>query len=197
MTDAEATHDSILEGLQWFRRQLTQHDVGMVFLSGHGVNDDEGRYNYLPANADPDRLNITGVRLQDLQDAVGATGKIVVFLDTCHAGNVLGKGRRAAFNDVNGVINELSATENGAVVFSSSTSRQFSLEDPAWGNGAFTKALVEGLGGAADIKRSGKVTHKLLDVYMSDRVKELTNGRQSPVTQAPGGVPDFPIAITN
>ena len=112
MTDAEATHDSILEGLQWFRRQLTQHDVGMVFLSGHGVNDDEGRYNYLPENADPDKLNITGVRLQDLQDAVGATGKIVVFLDTCHAGNVLGKGRRAAFNDVNRVINELSATSS-------------------------------------------------------------------------------------
>ena len=110
---------------------------------------------------------------------------------------MLGKGRRAAFNDVNGIINELSSTENGAVVFSSSTSRQFSLEDPAWGNGAFTKALVEGLGGAADIKRSGKVTHKMLDLYMSDRVKELTNGRQSPVTQAPGGVPDFPIAITN
>lgn len=35
--------------------------------------------------------------------------------------------------------------ENGAVVFTSSTGRQYSLENEDWGNGAFTKALVEGL----------------------------------------------------
>jgi uncharacterized caspase-like protein len=94
------------------------------------------------------------------------------------------------------VINELASAENGVVVFSSSTGKQYSLEDPQWGNGAFTKALVEGFNGKADYNRNGRITHKMLDFYLSERVKELTGGQQTPVTQAPGGVPDFPIALS-
>ena len=41
----------------------------------------------------------------------------------------------------------------------------------------------------------GGITHKMLDLYVSERVKQLTGGKQSPVTQAPGGVPDFPLAV--
>jgi uncharacterized caspase-like protein len=69
------------------------------------------------------------------------------------------------------------------------------FEKPEWGNGAFTKALIEGISGKADYRQTGRVTHKMLDLYIAERVKELTNGKQSPVTQAPGGVPDFPLAL--
>jgi hypothetical protein len=41
------------------------------------------------------------------------------------------------------------------------------------------------------------VTVKSLDYYITKRVKELTQGRQSPTTIIPGSVPDFPIAIVN
>ena len=81
------------------------------------------------------------------------------------------------------------------MVFTASTGRQLSLEDPAWGNGAFTKALVEGLSGKADLQKTGRITLKGLDYYIDERVKELTGGRQSPVSIAPSGVPDFPIAV--
>ena len=119
----------------------------------------------------------------------------MAFLDTCHSGNVFGPGKKSAFNDISGVINELASAENGVVVFSSSTGRQLSLEDKAWDNGAFTKALVEGISGKADHQQSGRVTFKMLDLYVTERVKELTKGTQSPVTQAPGGVNDFPLAV--
>ena len=99
--------------------------------------------------------------------------------------------------DVNGVLNELSSAEYGLVVLASSTGKQYSLEDPRWGNGAFTKALVEGLSGQADLKKRGRITHKMLDFYVSDRVDELTNGQQTPVNPSPQGVPDYPIALTS
>jgi hypothetical protein len=35
----------------------------------------------------------------------------------------------------------------------------------------------------------------MLDLYISERVKDLTKGKKSPVTQAPGGAPDYPIAV--
>jgi hypothetical protein len=195
LTDAQATADAVVDGLDWLQKQVTQHDVGMVFIAGHGVNDPTQGYTYLPVNADPDRLRRTGVPMDEFKKTLGSLpGKAVFFFDTCHAGNVLGPKSRAV-NDVSAVINELSSAESGVVVFSSSTGRQLSYEDAAWGNGAFTKALVEGLNGGADYQKTGRITHKMLDLYVSERVKQLTGGKQSPVTQAPGGVPDFPLAV--
>jgi len=197
LTDGQAGRDDIVDGLEWLQKQVTQHDVGMIFIAGHGVNDPTLGYTYLPVNADPDRLRRTGVPMDEFKRTLAALpGKAIFFFDTCHSGNVLGNKTRAGPNDVSGVINELASAENGVVVFSSSTGRQLSYEDPAWGNGAFTKALVEGLDGKADYQKNGRITHKMLDLYISERVKSLTGGKQSPVTQAPGGVPDFPVAAS-
>ena len=201
LTDAEATADAVIDSLDWLQRQVTQHDVGMVFIAGHGTNDPDLGYTFLPVNADPERLRRTGVPMDEFKRTLSRLpGKALFFFDTCHSGNVLGKApgqlARGGVNDVSGVINELASAENGVVVFSSSTGRQLSYEDTAWGNGAFTKALVEGINGAADYQKTGRITHKMLDLWVSERVKDLTKGKQSPVTQAPGGVPDFPVALT-
>jgi len=194
LTDEEATKDDILDGLEWLQREVTSKDVAMVFIAGHGVNDSTGVYYYLPANADLEKLKRTGVAYSDLKNTVsGLAGKVLMFVDTCHSGNVFG-GKRAV-TDITGVINELSSAENGVVVFASSTGRQYSLEDPEWGNGAFTKALVEGLKGNADLLGKGKITINMLDAFLAERVKEITKGKQTPVTAKPQTVPDFPIAV--
>jgi WD40 repeat protein len=196
LADDKATKDEILDDLEWLQKQVTQHDVGMLFLSGHGANDASLGFVYLPVDADLGKLKRTGVTMADFKTTLSSiTGKAVAFLDTCHSGNIFGSGQKG-LNDMSGVINELASAENGLVVFSSSTGRQFSLENASWNNGAFTKALVEGVDGKADEQHSGRVTYKMLDLYVSERVKSLTQGNQSPVTQAPGGVNDFPLALT-
>ena len=196
ITEAEATRDNVVDGLEWLQKEVTQHDVGMLFIAGHGFNDPTLGYTFLPWNADPDRLKRTGVTMTDITTTLRSlVGKGVAFLDTCHSGNVFGPTRRAAVHDISGVINELASAENGVVVFSSSTGRQFSYEDASWGNGAFTKALIEGLDGKAAYKGDGRITHDMLGLYVSERVKELTRGKQAPVKQAPGGVNDFPLAV--
>jgi len=35
----------------------------------------------------------------------------------------------------------------------------------------------------------------MLDLYVSERVKELTKGQQTPTTVKPPNVPDFPVAL--
>jgi uncharacterized caspase-like protein len=104
-------------------------------------------------------------------------------------------GTRRGVADITGVVNELASAENGAVVFASSSGKQYSLEDPAWNNGAFTKALVEGISGKADYTGKGKITINMLDLYLSERVKELTKGRQTPTTTKPNTISDFPVAV--
>jgi hypothetical protein len=196
LTDQQATKDNILDGLEWVQRQTTSRDVAMVFFAGHGVNDNLNRYFFCSHNFEEQSLMRTGVAYSDIKSTVEAiAGKALFFVDTCHAGNAIGGRRRGGAVDIIGLVNDLSSVENGVVVFTAATGRQNSLEDAKWGNGAFTKALVEGLTGRADIKNQGKITVSMLDFYLAERVKELTGGRQTPATVKPETVPDFPIAI--
>ena len=79
------------------------------------------------------------------------------------------------------------------MTFASSTARQLSYEHVnEWGNGAFTKAVVEGLTGKADFFQNGYVTASQLDTYVSDRVPKLTLGKQTPAIGRPFGV-DYPL----
>ena len=194
LTDATATKGDILDGLDWLEKQTTQKDIAAIFLSGHGLNDRDGNYYFLPADVEPQRLKRTGVPFPEFKSTVASLpGKVLFFIDTCHSGNVMGTRRGAT--DITAVVNELTSTENGAVVFAASTGNQYSLEDVTWANGAFTKALVEGLHGKADYTGRGTITVNMLDLYLSERVKELTKGRQTPTTTKPYGVPDFPVAV--
>lgn len=198
-TDAEATKDNILDGLEWLQRETTSRDVAMIFFAGHGVDDNAGNFFFLPTGANPESLKRTGVAQTDVQSTVASVaGKIIVFMDACHSGGlmqIISPHRRTITPDVNAVINELISAENGAIVFSSCTSRQYALENPAWNNGAFTKAVVEGFYGAAMAPNSQKITVKSLDAYVAERVKSLTAGKQSPTTNYPPNVPDFPVGV--
>ena len=197
-TEQEANKDNILDGLDWLVNETTQRDVAMLFFAGHGIEDNRGTFYYLPVEADENFKRKTCIMEAQIQETVSViSGKIVVFMDACHSGSLMKTGRRRGHPDVTRIVNELISAENGAVVFSSSTGRQYSLEDEKWGHGAFTKALVEGLEGAADVNNEGKITCKSLDLYITRRVKDLTNKQQTPTTNYPPNVPDFPISIIN
>jgi WD40 repeat protein len=194
LMDGKATKDEIIDGLDWISKETTSKDVAIIFLAGHGVNEKGGVYYFLPVNANIDRLRRTSVPFTEMKNTVASmAGKTILFIDTCHAGNVM--GARAVATDITGIVNELASAENGAVVFASSTGKQYSFEDPNWGNGAFTKAVVEGINGKADYMGKGKITINMLDLYISERVKELTKGKQTPATAKPQTIPDFPLVL--
>ena len=197
LTDELANAESIRTGLNWLQTETTFRDVAMLYMAGHGVNNNVGDFFFVPVNADLNMINASCVGYREIKETIDAVaGKILVFMDACHSGNVLGNNQRRAAM-VSQAIADLTDSENGAVVFTSSTGRQFSLENPEWNNGAFTKALVEGLNGKADLFGKETVTVKSLDSYVANRVKELTKGQQAPTTIIPSSVPDFPLAIVN
>jgi WD40 repeat protein len=197
LIDGNATQDSILDGLNWIHTQTTSNDIAMIFVAGHGINDNSGRLYFLPSEANLDNLRRTAVPFDEISYTVESIpSKVLCFIDTCHSGGIEVASRRGSGDiDMTGLINELSAAESGAVVFASSSGKQFSLEKAEWGNGAFTKALIEGLSGEADFLNKGKITVNMLDLYISERVKELTGGQQTPTTAKPDTVPDYPIAV--
>ncbi len=194
--DAQASRDAVLDGLDWIGKESTQRDLSVIFIAGHGVNDDQGNYYFLPADADPERLRRSAVRWNEVSDLVkNLPGKVLLLVDTCHSGNVFGDTkRRAVAADITAAIKTLVDAGTGQVIMTAATGSTPSLEDPAWGHGAFTAALLEGLKGKADSDGDGSVTIKELDLYVTRRVKDLTNGRQKPTTIIPSSVPDFAVA---
>jgi Caspase domain len=198
LVDKDATSVAIKDGLDWLTHQVTEHDVGIVYLAGHGIVDERNRFYFLASDSDAQRLRATAVAKDDIADALdGLAGKALLFLDACHSGSMVSAGRRSTF-DNNDVVNDFLHSERGVVVFAASTGRQVSMEDPSWGNGAFTKALVEGLGSPgvsalAKISGDDTITPAILDAYIARRVKVLTGGKQSPVMNSTA--PDFPLAL--
>jgi WD40 repeat protein len=194
LANQQATRAAVLRELDTLRSSVTSNDVAMVFIAGHGMNDDTGNYYFLPHDGQHERLASTAVPQAALVSGLAKIrGKTILFVDTCFAGNALGALAKVT-RATEGLINDLSSSENGVVVFASSTGQEESEEKDEWGNGAFTKAVLEGLAGKADFTRAGRVTYAALNLFVSEEVTRLTSGRQRPVFISPRGIPDFALA---
>jgi WD40 repeat protein len=72
----------------------------------------------------------------------------------------------------------------GAVVISSSSGNEYSLEGSQWGNGVFTYAVLQALGHArANSDGDSTVTVSKLQRYVTDEVRRLTDGAQNPTVR--------------
>ncbi len=212
LTDKNATEDSVVEAFEWLVNQATHKDMVMLFISGHGVKDKRGNYYFLPHNGNSDKLRSTAIAWTEFTRTMAELPcKRMLFMDTCHAGDVtvspmVAKRRKKAV-DATEAIRELTSDEVGCIAMASSMGREISHEDDAWRHGAFTRALLEGFGqlkqfgktklppNADCINKDGVVYLNELDAYVAERVKELTNGAQHPTTQKPSTVRSFPIAV--
>lgn len=192
LINQDATQDNILDGLDWILRESTQKDLSLLFVSGHGLKDERGNYYFLPYDGDPENIRRTGVLWFNFQDVLtGLPSKVVFMADTCHSGSITGK--RRGVTDLTDALRELVHAENGVVVMTASTGKEFSVEKPEWGHGAFTKAVVEGLEGQANYNNDNTIDIKELDLFITNRVKELTEGYQHPTTEIPKTMPNFPV----
>jgi uncharacterized caspase-like protein len=194
VTDHQATRAGVLKGLGWLRQEVTQKDVGIVCFSGHGEKDTDGNLYFLPVDTDAKDIASTAVPAEQVRKMlIALPGRQMLILDACHAGGVDGPKKKSARDLTDELVRDLTAEENGLVVLCSSTGREASLENNEFRHSNFTLALVEGLSGKA-AKTDGAVYLNHLDSYITDRVKELTQGRQHPVTAKPTSLRSFPLA---
>jgi hypothetical protein len=86
LVDREVTREAVADGLEWLEQQVTHRDIGIIFVAGHGVKDDQQTYWFLPADATQLRLRTKAVPQDDLRRTLrNLAGKAILFLDTCHA----------------------------------------------------------------------------------------------------------------
>lgn len=192
LVDEEATSDNLRDGLDWLVKGVTQYDIAMLFVSGHGVRDSNQNYYLATHNLEIDRLRATAVPHSDIKLLMESMPcKTLLFADTCHAGAITG----AKSANVDDPWRDLVAEEVGAIVFASSGPRELSIEDPRWEHGAFTKAILDAISDVkTDATGDGFLSLLELDLQISERVKMLTEGRQHPVTGRPLTIRNFNLA---
>jgi hypothetical protein len=186
-----ATRKAVLDELDWIRHAVTNEDIAMVFLAGHGKATPDGHYRFLPYDYDSENVRDTTIKDSDLQDYLtDIVGKKVFFFDTCYSGAV---GAISMQPIVDKFANELKAPENGVIVLTSTSATDVSKESDEWNNGAFTKAVLDGLRGEAAPKDTVIMENKL-EAYVDATVPNLTHNQQHPSVAHPHTIPDFPIA---
>jgi uncharacterized caspase-like protein len=183
--DHKATRLNILKGVQW----LSGADPGdtiLLYFSGHGAVDDEGKQFLVSEDAQLSALSFTAVPVEDVNNILDDSKKtkarqIVVIFDSCHSG--VRRGAKDIESESSQVIDAMMTQAEGRVTLSSCNADEQSFEDPDWGHGVFTYNLVQGLMGAADANGDGLITAGELHVYTRKAVSEWAAAHQ--VRQTP------------
>jgi uncharacterized caspase-like protein/predicted GTPase len=137
-------------------------DSFWFFFSGHGIPH-QGRDYLMPADGYPSNVERTAISVDDIRDKLRDCGadNVIMILDACRKSSTRageGIGRQSAE----------AARQTGVITFFSCSPNQFSYEIADLQQGAFTYALIEGLG-----IRGKCATIERLDQYLSQRVPEL------------------------
>lgn len=182
-----ATRTGISEAVERYliRRAVNADDLAIIYYAGHGDQDDDGQYYWVPVDAKRGSLMGTAFPRRELDALIAkipAQNRLLI-ADACHAGVLSGRRdlvvRTAPIKDV-------------ALITSCSESEK-SSEWPEKGHGVFTWALVEGLQGNADSacgNGDDRVTLGELQKYLDLRVPSYARkvgATQTPIVKIPEG----------
>jgi serine/threonine protein kinase len=181
LTDKRAGRARVMRKLsQWLPSHARGAELAVLYFAGHGMVQRVGRREegfLLPHDADPDDLATSGVAMSDLANLIDRieAEAVVVILDCCHAGKALpreGVSTRSVphnFGIGRPILEGLAGT--GRVLIASCGDGEKSVEVPDLHHGLFTYHLLQGLKGAADNDRDGRVGLAELFNYVSAAVK--------------------------
>jgi serine/threonine protein kinase/uncharacterized caspase-like protein len=196
LTDRDAPRDAVVQRLsRWLPERARGAELVVIYFAGHGLVQTVGRRQegfLLPYDADPDDVVTRGVAMSDVAswiDGLDARA-VVVCLDCCHAGKVLGqRGPAVAARNMElrpALLEGMSG--RGRYLIASCDEGQKSYECAELGHGLFTFHLLEGIGGAADRDGDGRVGLAELFNYVATAVardaRQRFGGDQKPWTSA-------------
>jgi uncharacterized caspase-like protein len=173
--------------------------VVLVFIAGHGITAQEGKFFFLPKDAVFSDYKIVNNRPVDLVvdasraisgDEITAVlegpGKRLLLIDACQSGGV----------DSDRMVRALQ--ESNAYVFAASQGNESSYESQQWGggHGVFTYSILNALRGApAALAQPGNEVRVLsMSGFVRLEVPRQTENRQNPRLYSLLSA-DFPIAV--
>ncbi|MDJ0773362.1 MAG: EAL domain-containing protein [Mastigocoleus sp. MO_167.B18] len=167
---------SMREEIETFFSGLNKEDLLLLYFSGHGIKDDNGRLYFSTRitrkNPNNQLIKSTAVAASFVHDQINnsRSKRQVIILDCCFSGafdpSLLTK-------DDGSVDLQSQLGAEGRVVLTSSSSTQYSFEQQVGGVSVYTHHLVEGIEtGTGDLNRDGKITARELHEYACNKLEE-------------------------
>jgi uncharacterized caspase-like protein len=184
LVDKDVTQQNIVDGLDWlFEKVQDSNDIALLYFSGHGLSVPGAGSYLLPFEYNPNKPSSAVDKDRIVNSLRQIKGKVVVFIDACHADDGLRFSKLSGVRrlDTVGLLNDFSASENGIVTFASSTGEEESYVADT--NSIFTQALLESLNGAVKPNDHVVRTDDII-TYLQRRVlhlAQLKNKVQTPV----------------
>jgi YVTN family beta-propeller protein len=169
-------HHVVGNAIGQFYRNRRRDDLTLLYFTGHGLKDDQGRLYLAMTNTKRDDLLFTGLSAQQIDEAMESCSsrQKVLVLDCCYSGAF----PAGHVSKAGGQVNALEKFQGkGRVVLTASDATQYSFEgNHITGEGTqsvFTRSLVKGLTtGEADLDGDGDISIDELYSYVHDRVIE-------------------------
>jgi hypothetical protein len=186
-------HYRVGEAIGDFFRDRRRDDLTLLYFTGHGLKDDDGRLYLAMSNTRLDSLLFTALPAEQIDYAMHGCvcrQKILV-LDCCYSG-AFPAGRAVKADSQVHALEQFQG--RGRTVLTASDATQYSFEGDRLTGAAtqsvFTRYLVEGLrGGGADLDGDGDITLDELYTYVHDRVvEELPRQRPKKQTDVEGRI---------
>ncbi len=167
-------------GIEDFFADKKPDDLLVMYFSGHGVRDEQGRLYLAVNNTRANRLRATAISSEFITSEMdGSRSKRqVLILDCCHSG-AFAQGSKAVTGESAGTGPAFEGSGYGRVVLTATDSTQYAWEgDKVIGRAdksVFTHYVVEGLRtGEADTAGDGEITVDELYDYVYGKVVNLT-----------------------
>ena len=164
------------EAIEMLFDDRQKDDLLLLFFSGHGIKDEEGRLYFAARNTRKNLLQSTTVSAKVVHQVMknSRSKREVVILDCCFSG-AFGKELSAKGDGFVDIKNQLGG--EGRAVLTSSSSTQYSFELQGADTSTYTRYIVEGLKtGAADRDEDGSISVDELHEYAKSKVQEATPG---------------------
>jgi hypothetical protein len=177
-TYTNAASSTLSESIEAFFDGRRRDDMLLLYYSGHGIKDLEGRLHFAARNTRSDRLRSTAIPASFIHDVMAnsRSRRQVLVLDCCHSG-AFARGMVAKSGDRVGIGERLQG--RGRIVLAASDAMQYAFEGTEVTGGAassmFTRSLVSGLRtGTADLNHDGYVSLDELYDFVHEEVVRLT-----------------------
>ena len=171
----ETTTEAIRGKLEQVARDIRKGEVFMLYLSGHGEQQDGEFYfvTYDTRQSDLPRTALSGATLRSsLHQMAGKGADVFVFVDACHA-EALYKNNRYP--------------DDRVAYFASCQADQKSTESLQWKNSVYAKALIAAMEGVDGLvtQGNGEITVAALQDFLTLQVRAETRYSQTPTCYHP------------
>lgn len=175
----DRNHTEVFKKIERVLKEANQNDTVLIYFSGHGKLDDEGKLCLIFNETEPESLIATSLPFEFINRFIKKSRceNIITVLDCCYSGAADERGEAPEKKIEE---NLEAASGSGKIILTSSMKYQTSKEDEKLKHGVFTNYLLEGLKIEEVSDEHGQIAINRLYNYAHKKTKDR-NPDQEPL----------------